>query len=201
MRNFEKFYYSTFGLFFEGVKLYYINLNDFNNEENLELIGNFKFYMPTEKELNLFEKLYENLPGRMELIKKRFESGNYLCFAYQDIANNRLAYTRWICTNEFYSDALQKQLIFKPDEALTLDSYTSPVYRLAGLHRNMNILMLQWLKTNTEIRTVFMVILMFISHLTKIPKELGYKPIARTFYYKKNSVSEFIHLLKRKISV
>jgi hypothetical protein len=60
--------------------------------------------------------------------------------------------------------------------------------------------MLQWLKANTSIRYVYMVILMFIPHLTKIPLELGYKPIESIFYYKKGSFGKFLNLIKRKLN-
>ncbi len=198
---FELFYHNTVGLFFQAAKLYRIDLNHFDSKEELEQFNNFKFYMPVEKDLELFEKMNELIPGKLDIIKKRFESGNYYCFAYQDTTNNRLAYTRWLCKNTFYSEALRRQLDFRSDEAITLDSYTHPDYRYSGLHKNINIIMLQWLKANTPIRYVNMVILMFIPHLTKIPLELGYKSISHTFYYKKGSAIAFLNLLKNKIRV
>jgi hypothetical protein len=201
MKNISKLYYSTFGLFFQGARLYLIDLNSFICDSKPIDNNQFKFYMPTEHDLVLFTKLYENVPEKCNILIETFKSGNYLCFAYQDIANNRLAYARWVCKKEYFSDAMRKQLNFKPNEALTLDSYTHPDYRFAGLHKNMNIQMLQWLKINTQIRYVYMVILMFIPHLTKIPLELGYRPIESTFYYKKGSLSAFINLIKRKFNV
>jgi hypothetical protein len=198
MMSITKLYYSSIGLFFQGAKLYRIDLNSFNYE-NVNKFNEFIFYMPTEADMVLFEKLYENLPGKLVSIKKIFESGNYLCFAYQDATNDRLAYTRWVCKKEYFSDAMQKQLNLKKDEALTLDSYTHPDYRFAGLHKNMNIQMLQWLKEKTQIRYVYMVILMFIPYLTKIPLELGYRPIESAFFYKKGSFTEFLTLIKRKV--
>lgn len=201
MINFSKLYYFAIGLFFQGARLYRIELNLFTRIDNIEAINEFEFYMPVEKDMKLFEKIYENIPGKIEIIKKRFKNGNYRCFAYHDKTNNRLAYTRWICLNSFYSDAMRKQLYFKPDEALTLDSYTHPDYRFKGLHKNMNIQMLQWLKANTPIQYVYMVIFMFIPHLTKIPIELGYKSIEGTFYYKKGSFTTFMNLVKHKINV
>jgi hypothetical protein len=200
MTKINKFCYGTLGLFFQGAKLYRIDLNSFDRDERLEVTNEFEFFMPTAKDLQMFEILYENLPDKMNVIKKRFELGIYLCFAYRDTTENKLAYTRWICSSAFFSDAMRKKLNFKEDEALTLDSYTHPDYRYHGLHKKMNILMLQWLKANTKIRDVYMVILMFIPHLTKIPLELGYKPIESTFYYKKGSFQAFLHLIKRKLN-
>jgi len=201
MKNISKLYYSTIGLFFQGAKLYRIDLNLFNRGLDLEEINQFRFYMPNENDLALFEKLYENVPGKINNISKIIKSGKYLCFAYQDTKSNRLAYTRWICKTEFYSDAMRKKLIFKQDEVLTLDSYTHPDYRFSGLHKNMNIQMLQWLKANTQIRYVYMVILIFIPHLTKIPVELGYRQVESTFYCKKGSGAAFLNLIKRKLNV
>ena len=200
MIKLNKLYFSTINLFFQGAKLYQIDLNSFSREERLELIDDFEFFMPSQQDWDLFVKLYENLPDKTSVIRKRFETGNYLCFAYNDKINHRLAYSRWICKGNFYSDAMRKRLTFKSDEALTLDSYTHPDYRYHGLHKKMNIFMLQWLKANTSIRYVYMVILMFIPHLTKIPLELGYKPVKSTFYYKKGSFGVFLNLIKRKLN-
>lgn len=200
MINITKLYYGTIGHFFQGAKLYRIDLDLFNRDMNIDKLNKFKFYMPTEKDWGLFEKLYENVPNKLNGIRKRFETGNFICFAYQAKKNSRLVYARWICKNKYYSDVMRKQLKFTNEEAITLDSYTHPDYRFLGLHKNMNILMLQWLKSNTQIRYVYMVILMFILHLTKIPLEIGYNPIESTFYYKKGSVSAFLNLLKRKLN-
>jgi len=203
MKFITKLYYNTIGLFIEGVRLYKLDLMSFDKEKhtNFDSIPQFQFYLPTEKDLDLFAKLYDNIPGKINKIVHTFESGYYLCFAYLDTTNNRLAYTRWLCKNEYYSDAMRKQLKFNDNEALTLDSYTHPDYRMLGLHKQMNIQMLEWLKKNTQIRYVFMVILIFIPHLTKIPLELGYRPVESTFYYKKGSIEAFMKLIKRKLNV
>lgn len=200
MINIPKLYYSSIGLFFQGSKLYKLDLNDFRSEENFESFSNFQFYIPTENDITLLTELYKNLPGKIDIVKKMFESGNFKCFSYIDKRSNRLAYTRWICTNEYHSEALKKKISLKADEALTLDSYTHPDYRFHGLHRKMNILMIQWLKANTSIRYVYMVILMFIPHLTKIPLELGYKPVESTFYYKKGAIMDLINIIIRKLN-
>ena len=91
---------------------------------------------------------------------------------------------RQICKKQYYSDLLRKELQFKENQALTLDSWTHPNYRGLGLHRNMNIQMLNWLKQNTAITEVYMLIKCFIPHLTKIPIQLGYQPIKTYFHLK-----------------
>lgn len=183
-------YYNTIGRLFEGAKYYKLDLSKFNNTEEYQSFGDFKFFMPTWNDLALFEKLYELKPDRIKDVEERFASGKYICFAYLEIITGRLAYTRWICLNEFYSSAMRKTFKYSGQEAITLDSYTHPDYRNLGLHRKMNIAMLTWLKANTSIRSVYMVILMFIPYLTKIPIALGYKPIECTFYYKKGSIKK-----------
>ena len=195
----SKLYYNTFGRFIICVKLYCNDLHEFNSNEKLEQYENFQFIIPTEKELFLLEKIYESNSIKLKIINDRIKRGNYICFAYQDKNNGNIAYTRWLCMNTFYSDTLRKQFSFSANEALTLDSYTHPDYRYRGLHKNMNILMLKWIKENTEIQHVYMVIKCFIPHLTKIPKELGYKPIEKTTYYKKGSISLIIKKVLEKI--
>ncbi len=203
MKLITKLYYNSIGIFIEGARLYKLDLMSFNEEKfiSCNLIPHFQFYMPNEKDLALFAKLYENIPGKTDKINQTFESGNYLCFAYIDTINNRLAYTRWLCKNEYYSEAMRKNIKLNDNEALTLDSYTHPDYRMLGLHKQMNVQMLGWLKKNTHIRYIYMVILIFVPHLTKIPLELGYRPVESTFYYKKGSSRVFMELIKRKLNV
>ncbi len=192
-------YHNTFGRFFECAKLYRTDINDFKPETRFEKVGAFSFFMPGEKEMPLFNRLYDGNPIKMKIIESRFKCGDYLCFAYRDNASGDIAYTRWLCKNAFYSDILKKQMNFSQHEALTLDSYTPPDYRKLGLHRLMNIYMLQWLKEQTGIRYVYMVIRCFFPHLTKIPRQLGYRPVERVFYYKKGSLINIFKLLLGKI--
>lgn len=192
-------YHKTFGRFFECAKLYRTDINDFKPETRFEKVGVFSFFMPGENEMSLFNRLYDSNPIKMKIIETRVNSGDYLCFAYRDDSTGDIAYTRWLCKNSFYSDIMRKQLHFSEQEALTLDSYTPPDYRKLGLHRNMNIYMLQWLKEQTGIKCVYMVIKCFLPHLTKIPKKLGFRPIERVFYYKKGSLINIFKLLSIKI--
>jgi hypothetical protein len=135
----------------------------------------------------------------MGIIQNRFETGNFICFAYKEKGTNRLAYARWLCTKQFFSEVLKKELLFAENEALTLDSFTHPDFRKLGLHRNMNILMLQWIKRHTSIQYVFLVIKCFIPHLTKYPQQLGYKSIESVFYYKTGSISFACRKMIKKV--
>ena len=195
----SKQYHNTFGRFFECAKLYRTDLYDFKQKIEFERVGNFSFFMPGKNEMTLFNRFYGN-SIKMKIIEKRVESDDYLCFAYRDDKTGEIAYARWLCKNQFYSDTMRKQLYFETDEAFTLDSYTHPDYRYLGLHKKMNILILQWIKSNTEIRWVYMVIKCLLPHLTKIPRQLGYKPIEKILYYKKGSLLKNLKFFIKKLS-
>ncbi|MCF8275070.1 MAG: hypothetical protein K9I95_14690 [Flavobacteriaceae bacterium] len=195
----SKIYYYTLGRICECAKLYRIDLHNFESTTDFESFDNFSFFMPGKTEMPLIERLYASNSVKIELIERRFGSDDYLCFAYRDNILGHLAYVRWICKNSFYSETMRRQLSFSENEALTLDSYSHPDYRKKGLHLKMNVFMLQWIKRNTEIRYVYMVIRCFIPHLTKIPIELGYKSITKSFYYKKGSFSFYFNLLINKL--
>jgi hypothetical protein len=198
--NLSNLYHDTFGRFFECATLYKLDLENFNNHVKLKRIGDFEYCMPKSESIALFEHLANYDAKRIEIIRNRLKSGNYLCFAYKDTTTNRLAYTRWLCTNDFYSDTLKKEVKLAENEALTLDSFTHPDYRNTGLHQKMNILMLQWIKENTNYRFVYMIIKCFIPHLVKYPKLLGYKPVFTVVYYKRGSISSVVKLIYNKIN-
>lgn len=191
-------YYNTLGRFVDAASLYILDLEHYQilpcsiNRDQYEFIV-------TDKYISGLDKHYEQVKGKNNLAIQRFESGDYLCFAYRNRETQEIAYTRWICKNEFYSDVLQMQLIFKKDEALTLDSYTKPNYRGEYLHRDMNIEMLNWLKVNQEYHYVYMVIKCFIPYLTKYPKSLGYRRFKTNVHYKKGSFSNFYKLVILKL--
>jgi len=192
-------YHKTFGRFLECAKLYRIDINDFKPETRFEKVGIFSFFMPGENEMPLFKRLYDNNPIKIKIIETRVNSGDYLCFAYRDDSTGHIAYARWLCKNNFYSDVMRKQLNFSQHEALTLDSYTHPNYRKLGLHKKMNLFMLQWIKEQTDIRYVYMVIRCFLPHLAKIPRQIGYRPIEKKIYYKKGSLTNISKLLLSKL--
>lgn len=180
-----KVYHRFLSPHIECARLYRLDLTKYEVKINYAAFDNFVFEMP---DVSCFEQLiehYQNKASKLQIISNRFSSGNYLCFAFRDTSSNKIAYTRWICKNSYYSETLRQELKFQENEVLTLDSWTHPDYRGLGLHRKMNIEMLNWLKQNTDTKTVFMIIKCFIPHLTKIPKELGYKPIKTHLHFTK----------------
>jgi hypothetical protein len=127
--------------------------------------------------------------GKLELT---YLYGAVLVIFYGFIIENKtgsIAHTRWICLKEFYSDPLKENLVFSEKEVLTLDSYTHPDHRFKGLHKEMNIRMLNYLKNKTDIEIVYIIIRWFYPYLHKVVKDLGYKRIKTKIYYKKGSIN------------
>lgn len=191
-------YHKTIGRFVECARLYRLNLAEYKKLNVPEIPEGFEFMFPDENNVDQLKVHYQAIPGKIDKVIDRLKSGDYLCFAYKELDSLQIAYTRWICFREFYSAELRETLKFTNKEALTLDSYTAPKYRHSGLHHAMNIAMLNWLKDNTETRHLFMVIKCFIPHLTKIPLELGYRPIRSRIFYKKGALIDLIKQLNRK---
>jgi hypothetical protein len=198
-KNLTKFWFFTVERFFEYAKLYKVDLTFFDKSLTENKLDDFEFFLPVKKDLILLKNLYNGNENKIKTIGELITDPNYICFAYKEKITGKIAYTRWVCINNFYSAVLRTDMIFKSDEALTLDSYTHPDYRYKGLHYKMNIQMLKWLKENTTIRGVFMVIKCFLPHLTKIPLQLGYKSVRMVFYYKKGSIPFYLNLLLKKI--
>ena len=188
-------YRKSIGRFFGCYRLCRLDLSEFSEKTINYKIDHFSFFMPGKKEINLFKRLYGDNKNKFEIAEKRLEANNYLCFAYGDDNNGRIAYARWLCTKRYQANTIRKEFIFKDNEAMTVDSYTHPDYRLRGLHKNMNACMLHWIKVNAEIRYVYAVYACFAIHISKILYQLGYKPVERAFYYKKGSFKNFIKSL------
>lgn len=194
----SRIYYYTLGRFIDAACLYKLDLKEYQikpctiNREQYEFIV-------TDQYLAGLEDHYNEAKHKIEQAKEKFESGNYICLIYLNRQNQEIAYTRWLCKNEFYSSALHQMLYFNEDEIFTLDSYTKPSYRGHYLHRDMNIEMLNWLKSNQEYRYVYMVIKWFMPYLEKYPKLLGYKKIKTKVHYNKGSIPEFFKLIATKI--
>lgn len=194
----SKLYYNSLGRFIESASLYKLNLELYQPLERPK-IGHQYDFLAVDKMNDLFEKLYEQSPGKLDVVKHRFPSGDYICFAYVDKDSESIAYARWLCKGSFYSATLRKELVFGRDEALTLDSYTHPSYRGQGLHRAMNIQMLNWLKNNTDYRYIFMVIKSFLPHLTKYPIILGYRKQYTRVHFVKGSFRAVVGKIASKI--
>ena len=193
-------YHKYIGRIIECARLYRLDLSLYRTRDVPLLHHHFKFFLPAVDNLEKLIERYGKTKGKADLVQKRFASGNYTCYAYEDTEKAKIAYTRWVCKNVFYSDLLKMSFSFSENEVLTLDSYTEPSYRKMGLHHAMNIEMLNWLKDNTETRYVFMIIKCFIPHLTKIPLELGYRPVKTRIYLKKDGLSDIIRLVRNKLS-
>ncbi len=193
------YYHKILGRFVECAGLYRLDLSNFRNDMQISSNNDFEFYMPTKSDTKLLIQHYNYQSSRNAIIKTRYELGNYICFSYRDKRNGRLAYTRWLCLGKFYSDYLKKDLNFNKNETFTLDSFTHPDYRGLGLHRRMNVEMLQWLKKNTDYQFVFMVIKCFIPHLHKVVKDLGYVKTETKIYFKQGSIKQFLKNISKKV--
>ena len=180
----DKIYHRFLSQYIEGATMYRLKLNYYSADIRLTDNNKFIFIMPDKNDFDKLSYLYQNNHEKLNVVKNRLNSENYLCFSYMDNKNKVIVYSRWVCKKEYYSDVLRKKLKFKENQVLTLDSWTHPNYRGLGLHRNMNIMMLKWIKQNTDVTEVFMLIKFFIPHLTKIACQIGYKPIKRYFHLK-----------------
>ncbi|NLN95230.1 MAG: hypothetical protein GX128_03560 [Bacteroidales bacterium] len=183
---FIRFYNKYFRSVFDCSRLYKLDLQKAKVNSYESKSERFEFMIADVGTMGLHETLYENNTEKINIIRNRYTEGNYQCFAYFDKLNGRFAYTRWVCKNQFYSEAMKQQILLKPDELLTLDSYTSPQYRKQGLHKTMNYQMLDWLKQNTDYRYIYMIIMCFMPHLEKIVRKIGYKPVKTVFSKKIN---------------
>ena len=186
--------------FFEFADYYCIDLGKKSENFPEQQIIGFEFIVVNEK---LHKQLitFNHVRGEkyVLVVQDRLSSGQYNCFAFIEKSSGKIAYTRWLCINEFLSDILKESLEFKPYEAFTLDSYTPLEYRGKGLHKEMNVRMLNYLKSQTEITKVYMVIRWFYPYLHKVVKDLGYIKLRSKIYYKKGSIKQFIKLLYNKL--
>lgn len=114
-----------------------------------------------------------------KILEERLSSKKFICFSFMDDLNNNVAYTRWLRTDSFTHERYKKRIDLKEGEAFTLDSYTCNNYRGKGLHKEMNIRMLNYCKSELKLQTIYMVILEGPEyvHLHKTVKELGYAKV------------------------
>lgn len=77
-------------------------------------------------------------PAKMQLIKSRFEKGNY--WAYGILENNKLIYSTWISKNDInFSMNYTYSIRLYNNHAVLEDSYCHHNYRGRGLHSKMNL--------------------------------------------------------------
>lgn len=193
-------YHETAGRFIICSRLYKLDLSDYTIRPVALDKQTYKLSFPTIEDLNKLEDHYKDVHGKIGIVRDRFNSGDYICIAYEDLNSNSIAYTRWLCFHRFFSSDFGHLFEFGTNEVFTLDSYTAPQFRKLGLHHQMNIEMLNWLKQDMNIEFVYMVIRCFIPHLAKIPMELGYRPISRRVRRKPGSVKSILALIARKLS-
>lgn len=188
------------GQIFECVDLYRLNLKETINKFPEKNIKGYSFKVLN----NTYEQvLYDFLNNRSKkyigLIIDRINSqAEYMCFAFIENETGNIAHTRWVCFREFYSDVLKEKLILSNKEVITLDSYTHPDHRLKGLHTEMNKRMLNYLKEETDIEIVYIIIRCFYPYLHKVVRDLGYIRIKTKVYYKKGSIINFFKKIIKK---
>ena len=197
-KYFSKFWFFTFERFIESAKLYKIDISKFNFSTEKNKLQEFEFFLPKHEDITSLKKLYEPNKKKIDHISQILMDEKFICFTYKEKSTGNIAYARWLCIDEFYSGVLKEKLIFDKNQAITLDSYTHPSYRGKRLHYNMNIHMILWLKKNTDINIIFMVIKNFLPHLTKIPIKLGYTPVRSVLHYKNGSISHYLSLIYKK---
>lgn len=176
-----------FNRFFDCSSLWCVDISHKRKFPEKSIIGYTFQVITSTKDIDRMKNHLAQDRGKkyIDIISQRIQNGTYYCYIFIHKPTHEIAYTRWSCTGRFYSEPLRKELVFRNDEIFTLNSYTHPQHRKKGLHREMNVRMLNYLMQNTDYNKVFMVINCFIKHLSKIPRELGYKPVETRIYIKK----------------
>jgi len=190
----------NFFRFFACIDLFAIELETYMPYPEKELTG-FDFMLPDKSYFDDLMILYEGSGGNyFEVLTNRFKQPNiYKCFAFQHKESKMIAYARWMCYREFYSDKINETLHFKDNEALTLNSYTFPEFRKMGLHKEMNSRMLNYVYNHHGIRRVYVLINCFMPHLSKVVKRLGYRRTRTKAFYKRGSIKFYTGRLYKKI--
>lgn len=190
----NKLFLKIFNTLFSCAKLWYVNLSEKQLYEETE-IKDFRFQViksPMKLKEMIIQIAQERGEQYIRLMEYRINNGTYWCFLFLHAPTGDIAYTRWTCKNEYFSESMNMNLTFKSDEIFTLNSYTHPKYRKLGLHREMNLRMLNYIMENTKYSKVYMVIRCFLPHLVKIPRSLGYIPVKTAVFYKSGSFSKMV---------
>ena len=194
------FFKKNFFRFFTCIDIFSIDLENYipYPEKDLEA---FEFILPDKSYFDRLMILYEGSGGNyFEVLTNRFKDPDrYQCFAFQHKETRKIAYARWMCYREFYSDKLKETLFFNENEALTLNSYTYPEFRKMGLHKEMNSKMLNYIYTHHGINRVYVLINCFMPHLSKVVKNLGYRKKRTRLYYRKGSLKYYSGRLLSKL--
>lgn len=108
----------------------------------------------------LNSSLTELSEKKLNLIKKRFNSGNYV--AYGEFIDGKLAYSTWISFKNFSIQIVDKIVQLNDDEAVLEDSYCHPSYRGRGLHSMYNMFRIQLIHSASK---SFAIVLVFSNNL------------------------------------
>lgn len=111
----------------------------------------------------LNSSLTELSEEKLNLIKKRFNSGNYV--AYGEFIDGKLAYSTWISFKNFSIQIVDKIVQLNDDEAVLEDSYCHPYYRGRGLHSMYNMFRLQLIHSASK---SFVIVLVFSNNLAAL---------------------------------
>jgi predicted GNAT family acetyltransferase len=190
----KQIFLKVFNALFSCAKLWCVDLTDGDTLPEKDL-SDYSFKVinkNNELEKHKTRIAQERGDEYIDLISRRINNGTYWCYVFIHNESGKYAYTRWTCSNNFYSESMNLNLNLKDDEIFTLNSYTHPQFRKQGLHREMNTKMLNYIRDNTKCSKVYMVIRCFLPHLEKIPRSLGYFPVKRSIYYKRNSLTNII---------
>jgi len=117
-----------------------LNYEDFLNSDSTEF---------TEKKLNLF--------------KKRLESGNFV--AYGEFIDGKLAYSTWVSFKHTSIVIVNKVIQLSDQEAVLEDSFCHPEYRGRGLHSMYNLFRLQLVHSASK---SFAIVLVFSNNSAAI---------------------------------
>ncbi len=169
------------------IDLYKINMENFK-EFDIEEDSNFDFCVLSDiGDIHTLENILQERGERFRLVvEERLSSGNYLAFIYKDKGSQQAAYYRWLTSSSFFHDRFLEEITLDKANVFTLDSYTSFGFRGQGLHKKMNMKMLNYCKKDLKCQSVSMVIFRgkAYDHLHKTVKELGYKLEKSKTYFK-----------------
>jgi hypothetical protein len=188
LQKFIKSLFVSISLFKNDLKIY--------NPLDINLKEGFKFQLISNiNDLSFFESfINEKGEPYKDILRRRLESGDFLCFMYYDVINQKAAYTRWLTFKSFYHDRFSQLIQLNENEAFTLESYTLNEYRGNYLHREMNKEMLNYCKNTLKLSSIFMVIFngKDFEHLHKLVKGMGYKKIKTKRHINFNFIKNII---------
>ena len=188
----------TFTRFFEMASLIETDLSKGPFPEK-EMKG-FEFRKITDKDIPAVKEMCKARPDHYFKIyeAKLLDKENNLGFAFIEQSTGKLAYTRWVVLNHFYSDIIRSDINLRKDQALTCDSYCHPDYRNMGLHREANGRMLNLL-IKDGYKGCFAVERFFQPHIKKVTRLYGFRRKNVRIFYIKGSFPDTFKKVVNKI--